>query len=136
MLVLVFSTIYSVRAQLGSGNIISLTGSESEPLGMFSINATEVAAGAGGYLTTVNANVDTPPDPGNVYEGWLVDSDGAIYALSIGTFRNGELNFQEYMTNPFIYDEFIVTQEPIRDINPDITAPPLGSFSLREPFGE
>jgi hypothetical protein len=59
MLILVFGTIYSVKAQVGSGNITSLTGSESEPLGMFSINATEIIAGAGGYLTTVNAIVDT-----------------------------------------------------------------------------
>jgi hypothetical protein len=136
LLVLVFSTVYAVRAQTGSGNITSFIRSENETLGTFSINASEVVAGAGGYLTTVNATVDVQPEAGNVFEGWLVDSSGAIYALSLGTFRDGELHFSQYMTNPFVYDEFIMTQEPLRDSNPDITPPPLGSISLRDPFGE
>lgn len=110
--------------------------SENESLGTFSIDATEVVAGAGGYLTSINATVNVQPDAGHVYEGWLVDSDGAIYALSLGNFHNRDLHFNQYMTNPFVYDEFIVTQEPIKDNNPDITPPPLGTVSLRGPFGE
>ena len=129
---LVFGTVYDVRAQTSSGNITS----ENETLGIFSIDATEVVVGAGGYLTTVNATVDAQPETGNVFEGWLVDSNGAFYALSLGTFRDGELHFSQYMTNPFVYDEFIVTQEPLRDSNPDITPPPLGSISLKDPFSE
>jgi len=40
------------------------------------------------------------------------------------------------MTNPFVYDQFIVTQEPLRDTNPDISPPSVGSFSLRDPFNK
>jgi hypothetical protein len=125
-----FGTAYTVRAEISSGDIIS----GNETVGTFSIDATEV--GAGGYSTTINATIDVEPEAGHVFEGWLVDSNGAIYALSLGNFRDGELQFNQYMTNPLVYDEFLVTQEPLRDIDPDITPPPFGSFSLREPFSE
>ena len=129
-IVLVFGTVYTVRAEISSGDIIS----GNETVGTFSIDANEVAAGR--YLTTVNATIGVEPEAGHVFEGWLVDSNGAIYALSLGNFRDGELQFNQYMTNPLVYDEFIVTQEPLRDIDPDITPPPFGSFSLSEPFSE
>lgn len=130
VLVLVIGTVFTVRAQISSGNIIS----GNETLGTFSIDTDEVVAG--GYLTTINATIDVDPEEGNVFEGWLVDSNGAIYALSLGNFRDNELHFNQYMTNPFVYDEFVVTQEPLRDINPDITPPPIGSFSLEEPYSK
>jgi hypothetical protein len=103
-------------------------------MGTFSIDATEV--GAGGYLTTINATVDVEPEAGNIFEGWLVDSDGTFYALSLGTFVDRELHLNQYMTNPFVYDAFVVSQEPLKDINPDINPPPVGSFSLKDPFSK
>ena len=130
VLVLLLNTVSTAIGQISSGNIVS----GSETIGTFTIDATEV--GPGGYLTAVNATVDVEPEAGNVFEGWLVDPDGSLYALSLGNFLDGVLHFNQYMTNPFVYDQFIVTQEPLRDTNPDINPPSVGSFSLRDPFNK
>ena len=60
------------------------------------------------------------PAEGKVYEGWLVDPGGSDYKLSLGEFQqNGTLQFTETMVNPYTYGQFIVTEEPFEDTDPN-----------------
>lgn len=61
---------------------------------------------------------------GRLYEVWLFD-DEENYYLSLGTFQptlggRGKLMLnKERLTNPWIYDQLIVSKESLNDINPD-----------------
>jgi hypothetical protein len=81
------------------------------------------------------ANISTPPTEGKVYEGWIVDSGGSEYKLSLGEFqKNGTLQFRETMVNPYTYSQFIVTEEPFEDTDPNAAAA-LAGADLQTPFG-
>jgi hypothetical protein len=56
------------------------------------------------HTEQIVTNMNTPPIEGKVYEGWLVDSGGSEYNLSLGEFqKNGTLQFRETMVNPYTY---------------------------------
>ena len=76
------------------------------------------------HVVWVTANVSAPPAEGKVYEGWFVDDDGGSgYKLSLGEFaKNGTLTFKEQMVNPYTYTQFIVTEEPFEDADPNAAA--------------
>ena len=59
-----------------------------EKIGTVSIDST-------GRRTNVTADLTASPNEGKVFEGWLVDAGGSGYKLSLGQFRNGNLNFSE-----------------------------------------
>ena len=64
--------------------------------------------------------MSAPPADGKVYEGWFVDDGGSGYKLSLGEFsKNGTLTFNEQMVNPYTYTQFIVTEEPFEDADPN-----------------
>jgi hypothetical protein len=87
------------------------------------------------HTVNIVANMSTPPAEGNVYEGWLVDAGGSEYKLSLGEFsKNGTLDFTETMVNPYTYSQFIVTEEPFEDTDPNAAAA-LGGVDLQTPFG-
>ena len=93
-----------------------------------------------GNLIDVDITTNYIPQPGKVFEAWLVDdlSKGSDYALSMGKILNsGSLRFQEVMNNATTYTDIVVTQEPAGDLSP------LPSWSnavaqtwLLPPFGQ
>jgi hypothetical protein len=87
-------------------------------------------------IVHIVANMTTPPKEGKVFEGWLVDAGGSGYKLSLGQFsKNGTLDYTANMVNPFTYSQFIVTQEPFEDADPN-AASPLSGAKLVSPFGQ
>lgn len=87
------------------------------------------------HMVWVTANMSAPPGNGKVFEGWFVDDGGSGYKLSLGEFsKNGTLNFQQQMVNPYTYTQFIVTEEPFEDADPN-AAGATGGTQLQTPFG-
>jgi hypothetical protein len=120
------------EAQQVSGDITAASGGEpfgGEKVGTISIDST-------GRRTNVSADINDSPGEGNVFEGWLVDAGtGASgYKLSLGQFRNGTLDFSQYMVNPYTYKNFEVTEEPAEDPDPN-AADSIAGFELPSPFG-
>jgi hypothetical protein len=88
------------------------------------------------HMVQIVANMTTPPKEGKVFEGWLVDAGGSGYKLSLGEFsKNGTLDYTANMVNPYTYSQFIVTQEPFEDADPN-AASPLSGAKLVSPFGQ
>lgn len=93
-----------------------------------------------GNMIDVGITTNYIPQPGKVFEAWLVDdfSKGSDYALSMGKVLNsGILRFHEVMNNATTYTDIVVTQEPAGDLSP------LASWSnavaqtlLLPPFGQ
>src|ERR671924_1744906 len=118
------------EAQQVSGDITAASGGEpfgGEKVGSISIDST-------GRRTNVSADINDSPGEGNVFEGWLVDAGGSGYKLSLGQFRNGTLDFSQYMVNPYTYKNFEVTEEPAEDPDPN-AADSIAGFELPSPFG-
>ena len=87
-----------------------------------------------GHIVHLLANMSAPPSSGKVYEGWLVDAGGSGYKLSVGEFgKNGTLQFDQQMVNPYTYTQFIVTEEPFEDADPN-AADVIGGAQLQAPF--
>ena len=119
-------------AQQVTGDITAASGGEpfgGEKVGTISIDST-------GRRTNVSADMNDSPGEGNVFEGWLVDTGtgGSGYKLSLGQFRNGTLDFSQYMVNPYTYKNFEVTEEPAEDPDPN-AADSIAGFELPSPFG-
>src|SRR5215208_1255498 len=118
-------------AQQMSGPITATEGGEpfgGQEMGTVSIDST-------GRRTIVSADINDMPEEGNVFEGWLVDTGGSGYKLSLGQFRNGTLDFSQYMVNPYTYNNFEVTEEPAEDSDPN-AADSIAGFELQDPFGQ
>jgi hypothetical protein len=87
------------------------------------------------HTLSIVANMNAPPAQGKVFEGWLVDSGGSEYKLSLGEFlKNRTLNYNETLVNPYTYTQFIVTEEPFEDTDPNAAAAFAGA-DLQAPFG-
>ncbi len=87
-----------------------------------------------GHIVHAVANMTAPPSTGKVYEGWFVDAGGSGYKLSLGEFgKNGTLQFDQQMVNPYTYTQFIVTEEPFEDADPN-AAGVIGGAQLQAPF--
>lgn len=88
------------------------------------------------HAVSVVANLTAPPDEGKVFEGWLVDSGGSEYKLSLGEFaKDGTLEYKETLVNPYTYTQFIVTEEPFEDNDPNAAAAFAGA-ELQTPFAQ
>src|SRR5918995_4379625 len=101
-------------AQQMSGAITAAEGGEpfgDQQVGTVNIDST-------GRRTNISADLNDQPGEGNVFEGWLVDTGASAYKLSLGQFRNGTLDFSQYMVNPYTYNNFEVTEEPAEDSDP------------------
>ena len=85
---------------------------------------------------TINTAVNMTAVPGQdkVFEAWLVDADGSNYKLSLGALDGNSLNTSDHMVNPFTYTEFIITEEPVDDVDPN-AAGTYGGAELQAPFG-
>ena len=118
-------------AQQISGPITAAEGGEpsgGQEMGTVSIDST-------GRRTIVSADINDMPEEGNVFEGWLVDTGASGYKLSLGQFRDGTLDFSQYMVNPYTYDNFEITEEPAEDPDPN-AADSIAGFELQDPFGQ
>src|SRR5215211_5105037 len=113
------------EAQQVSADITAASGGEK--MGTVNIDST-------GRRTNVSADLNASSSEGNVFEGWLVDAGGSEYKLSLGQFRNGTLDFSQYMVNPYTYKNFEVTEEPAEDPDPNAADSKAG-FELPSPFG-
>jgi hypothetical protein len=122
--------IQEAKAQQNSGDITAA--SEGQPFGGEKMGT--VTVDSDGRRTNVSADINTTPNEGNVYEGWLVDAEGSGYKLSLGQFRNGTLDFSQYMVNPYTYKNFELTEEPAEDPDPN-AAESIAGFELQTPFG-
>jgi hypothetical protein len=122
--------IQEAEAQQKTGDITAA--SEGQPFGGEKMGT--VTVDSDGRRTNVSADMNTTPNEGNVYEGWLVDAEGSGYKLSLGQFRNGTLDFSQYMVNPYTYKNFELTEEPAEDPDPN-AAESIAGFELQTPFG-
>jgi anti-sigma-K factor RskA len=122
--------IQEAEAQQNSGDITAA--SEGQPFGGEKMGT--ITVDSDGRRTNVSADINASPNEGNVYEGWLVDAEGSGYRLSLGQFRNGTLDFSQYMVNPYTYKNFELTEEPAEDSDPN-AAESIAGFELQTPFG-
>jgi hypothetical protein len=126
---IVFQTNQMADAQEMSGDITAPAG--GNPFG--GENMGTITIDSSGRRTNVSADLNSAPNEGNVFEGWLVDEVSG-YKLSLGQFRNGTLDFSQYMVNPYTYNSFEVTEEPAEDVDPN-AADSIAGFELQTPFG-
>ena len=86
--------------------------------------------------TTISSDVTAKAKPDKAFEGWLVDAGGSNYKLSLGQYDDkGHLQFSESMVNPYTYKQFIITEEPLNDKDPN-AADTYGGADLPNPFGQ
>jgi len=122
--------IQEAEAQQNSGDITAA--SEGQPFGGEKMGT--IIVDSDGRRINVTADINASSNEGNVYEGWLVDAEGSGYKLSLGQFRNGTLDFSQYMVNPYTYKNFELTEEPAEDPDPN-AAESIAGFELKTPFG-
>ena len=86
--------------------------------------------------TSISSDVTAKAKPDKAFEGWLVDTGGSNYKLSLGKYDDkGHLQFSEAMVNPYTYKQFIITEEPLNDKDPN-AADTYGGADLPPPFGQ
>ncbi|VFJ13392.1 anti-sigma factor [Candidatus Nitrosocosmicus franklandus] len=83
----------------------------------------------------ISVNLTVTPKEDKVFEAWLVDADGSNYKLSLGAIEAGSLKTSEHMVNPYTYTQFIITEEPLDDVDPN-AAGTFGGAELQSPFGQ
>ena len=86
--------------------------------------------------TAISSDVTAKAKPDKAFEGWLVDAGGSNYKLSLGQYDDkGHLQFSESMVNPYTYKQFLITEEPLNDKDPN-AADTYGGADLPNPFGQ
>jgi hypothetical protein len=83
----------------------------------------------------ISVNMTATPKQDKVFEAWLVDADGSNYKLSLGALDGNSLKVSENMVNPYTYTQFIITEEPKDDVDPN-AAGTFGGAELQAPFGQ
>ncbi len=93
---------------------------------------------ANDHQVNIKAEFESTSSPNLVFEGWLVDVDTG-FKLSTGLFTDetnaNRLNITQEIANPWIYDVFVVTEEPIVDDDPN-PHKPVGGVALSKLFGQ
>jgi len=93
---------------------------------------------ANDHQVNIDAEFESTSSPNLVLEGWLVDVDTG-FKLSTGLFTDetnaNRLDVTQEIANPWIYDVFVVTEEPIVDDDPN-PHKPVGGTALSKPFGQ
>ena len=85
-------------------------------------------------IVTIYAGLDKRPNDGMVYEGWLIDVESGTNQ-SLGKFQDGIKRGFFYAQPNFSYDRFVITEEPLGDLNPSINKV-VAVAPLNEPFGK
>ncbi len=100
-----------------------------EKIGTVTIDAT-------GTKTTILTNITASPGQDKVYEAWLIDEVGSNYKLSLGQATNGTLQYTANLVNPFTFKQFIITEEPKGDTDPNAAATFAGADLPAPQFGQ
>ena len=138
LLVVVITAVLSMPISFNSINAEPMTmdinkakdpgpGFGTEKIGTLSIDVQE-------KTIDTSVNMTAVPKQDKVFEAWLVDADGSNYKLSLGALAGNSLNTSDHMVNPFTYTEFIITEEPVDDVDPN-AAGTYGGAELQAPFG-
>jgi hypothetical protein len=136
---LVVATILSMTISYNSINAEPVTmdinkakdpgpGFGTEKIGTLSIEANN-------KTLDTSINMTAVPKQDKVFEAWLVDADGSNYKLSLGALDGNSLKVSDNMVNPYTYTEFIITEEPVDDVDPN-AAGTYGGAELQAPFGQ
>jgi hypothetical protein len=139
LILIAFAAIFSLTLHLEQINAAPITmdinkaldpgpGFGTEKLGTLTIDAQN-------KTLDISANITATPKDDKVFEAWLVDADGSNYKLSLGAIEAGSLKTSEHMVNPYTYTEFIITEEPLDDADPN-AAGTYGGSELPSPFGQ
>ena len=95
-----------------------------------------VSIDSNGNKTAISSDITAKAKPDKAFEGWLVDTGGSNYKLSLGQYDDkGHLQFSEDMVNPYTYKQFLITEEPLNDKDPN-SADTYGGADLPNPFGQ
>ncbi len=136
---IMLATILSMTLGLQSANAEPVTmdinkskdpgpGFGTEKIGTLSIDAKN-------KTLDISVNMTTTPKQDKVFEAWLVDADGSNYKLSLGAIQGQSLKVSDVMANPYTYTQFIITEEPVDDVDPN-AAGTYGGAELQAPFGQ
>ena len=136
---IVIATIFSMTLSLQSTNAEPMTmdinkakdpgpGFGTEKIGTLSIDTKN-------KTVDISVNMTATPKPDKVFEAWLVDADGSNYKLSLGALDGNSLKVSDNMVNPYTYTQFIITEEPKDDVDPN-AAGTYGGAELQAPFGQ
>ncbi len=99
-----------------------------EKIGTVTFNAT-------GNNTVISTDITAKPGQDKVYEAWLVDEGGSNYKLSLGQATDGKLQYSAKLVNPYTFTQFIITEEPKADTDPN-AAGTIAGAELPSPFGQ
>ena len=136
---IVIATLFSMTLGLQSANGEPVTmdinkakdpgpGFGTEKIGTLSIDTKN-------KTVDISVNMTATPKPDKVFEAWLVDADGSNYKLSLGALDGNSLKVSDNMVNPYTYTQFIITEEPKDDVDPN-AAGTYGGAELQAPFGQ
>ena len=136
---IVIATIFSMTLGLQSINAAPMTmdinkakdpgpGFGTEKIGTLSIDTQN-------KTLDISVNMTATPKQDKVFEAWLVDADGSNYKLSLGSLVGNSLKVSDNMVNPYTYTQFIITEEPVDDADPN-AAGTYGGAELQAPFGQ
>ena len=136
---IVIATIFSMTLSLQSTNAEPMTmdinkakdpgpGFGTEKIGTLSIDTQN-------KTLDISVNMTATPKQDKVFEAWLVDADGSNYKLSLGSLDGNSLKVSDNMVNPYTYTQFIITEEPVDDVDPN-AAGTYGGAELQAPFGQ
>jgi len=113
-------------------NITTMNGSvwyAGNPVGSIHVDLNDIE-GPGSFVN-ITANITKDPSAGKVFEGWLHDPKiFSTYDLNLGLFLNNTLRFEQFMNNPDIYKYFVVSEEPVGDINPRMSDVIVGGVQV------
>ena len=113
-------------------NLTAMNGSvwyAGNPVGSMHVDLNDIE-GPGSFVN-ITANITKGPSAGKVFEGWLHDPKiFSTYDLNLGLFLNNTLRFEQFMNNPDIYKYFVVSEEPVGDINPRMSDVMVGGYKL------
>jgi len=102
-----------------------------DTIGTYSVHVTD-------DYTYITAELTNGPSRAMVYEGWLVDVETGE-KLSTGLFDDGRYDNRAFFflnDAEFHYDVFVITEEPVKDLDPTPSLPPVGAVPLGLPFGQ
>jgi hypothetical protein len=86
--------------------------------------------------TTITANITAKPGQDKIFEAWLVDEGGSNYKVSLGQVIDGSLQYTANLVNPFTYTQFIITEEPKSDTDPNAAGTFAGAQLPKPQFGQ
>lgn len=136
---IVFAAIFSMTIGFQSLNaepvIMDINRAEDPGPGFGTEKIGTLSIDAQNKTLDISVNMTVNPGPDKVFEAWLVDADGSDYKLSLGAIQGQSLKVSNVMVNPYTYTEFIITEEPVDDLDPN-AADTYGGAELQAPFGQ